>query len=1609
MSKPLLSKLILLPIILLLGSFIAKAQLVADFNASALTGCAPMAVTFTNTSTGGAVSYNWNDGNGNTFTIQNPGTTYLNAGVYTVTLTVTSAAGATSVKTKTITVVAKPTIVFSASPLAGCTPLNTTFTNSSVSGSGSITNYFWDFGDGTSSTVANPSHIYTQAGNNNVTLQITNSAGCINTLTKPNYVIAEAAVNALFTYVTPTGCGFPQTISFINSTTGGSGALSYLWDFGDGTTSTAFSPSHVFNAAGSYTIKLTATSASGCTNTYTFPTALLIGSVAASFTTPAINCINTSILFTNTSSPAPVSASWNFGDGTTSTSLNPVKSFSIAGVYPVTLISNFGGCQATTTQMVTVQPKPTASFTPSDLLSCKAPHTVNFTNSSVGATSYQWSFGDGATSTNANPSHTYTALGVYGVTLIATNATGCTDTLRFVDSVRVQKPIISIGNLPAQGCAPLTASLNAVVNGLTPVLSYQWQLGDGTTSTVPNPTHTWAAGSYDVQLVVNSAIGCSDTVKVIDGIKASTRPTASFVAAPLNTCAIIPVNFTSTSTGVNANTIYTWNFGDGTIGGGINNSHQYSDTGYFDIVLVVENAGCKDSISINDYVYIKAPIAKFDVINNCGANKFTKNFIDNSIAADTHFWEFGDGTTSTLVNPTHTYTAIGTYNVKLTVFNNSIGCSFDKTTSIVVSNEFPQFTANVLEMCRGGSTTFTATSINTPSGITAYYWNYGDGVLDTTNVRTHTYANPGAYDVKLIIADLNGCRDTLIKPDYIKVYGPTIGFGSNIPGTCPNSSITFLDQTITDGIHPIVNWTWDFGDGTPIITNGAATATHMYTASGIYNVTLTVTDSYGCSQSLVKPSFVTISSPVANFGSATLFTCQGQPVAFTDSSTGPGLTYLWNFGDGTTSASANPTHQYNADGNYTITLSITDIYGCNSIKVRNDYVNVNTPVASFTVSDSVGSCTQLNVQFTNTTNNIVSQIWDFGDGNTSSLQNPSHFYASPGTFIAKLTTTSVGGCISVKTKNIILRGPQGTFVYGPLTGCNQVTVSFVATTTDRTSFIWDYNDGTIVPTIDSMPAHTYTNIGTYVPKMILVGSAPGCTFPVTGLDTIRVIGVNGSFTPNVSNLCTSGDVTFTTTATSNDAIVSYAWNFGDGLTGTAQNPTHFYATTGIFNPTLQITTQAGCTKNITSAVPIRVVANPQPVITQPALICAPQNINFVGSLAVPDTSAIAWQWTLPNGTNANTASVNNYPVNTAGLNNLILTATNSTGCVGNANANFIAYPKPIVNAGNDITICRGTGLPLTATGADTYTWSPSVGLNTTIGNIVIATPDSVKNYVVTGTSTEGCVNRDTVNVAVKYPFKMQKSNGDTLCVGESGKLTATGAFSYNWFQNNFSPAQGLNSTTSSTVVANPTITTTYAVVGTDDKNCFKDTAFFFVKVYPIPTINAGIDKTLNVGQTATLTPTFSADVTNVNWTPNNWVVSSSYPSITIKPNMDQVYKVTAKNPGGCTSTDEINIFVLCDGSNFFIPNTFSPNGDGVNDKFFPRGTGLFTIKQLRVFNRWGEEVYAKYSFKANDETSGWDGKRNGQPMAIDTYVYMIEIQCLNNTTLVYKGNVALVK
>ena len=261
-----------------------KAQLAASFTGTPLSGCAPLVVNFTDHSTGNPTQWKWDLGNGTISFIQNPSATYFTPGQYTIKLVIHNTAGTADSITKTqyITVNAQPTVNFTGNPLTGCFPLPVQFTDQSTAGSGTISTWQWDFGDGASSALQNPAHTYTAAGNYNVTLRVSNNQGCIKVLTKTQYIMISSGVHADFNNSLPATCTPPAIINFRNLSTG-TGTLSYQWSFGDGGTSALTNPSHTYNTTGSFTVRLIVSNTSGCRDTITKANVINIGTIHAAF------------------------------------------------------------------------------------------------------------------------------------------------------------------------------------------------------------------------------------------------------------------------------------------------------------------------------------------------------------------------------------------------------------------------------------------------------------------------------------------------------------------------------------------------------------------------------------------------------------------------------------------------------------------------------------------------------------------------------------------------------------------------------------------------------------------------------------------------------------------------------------------------------------------------------------------------------------------------------------------------------------------------------------------------------------------------------------------------------------------------------------------------------------------------------------------------------------------------------------------------------------------------------------------------------------------------------------------------------------------------------
>jgi PKD repeat protein len=1087
----------------------ASAQLKADFSVTPVTGCPPMVVSFKDSSKGNPVYWKWDLGNGTTSFLQDPIGTYFNPGTYSVKLVIKNAAGSIDsiIKNKIIVVNAPPLASFSAADTMGCYPLKVKFKDSSIAGSGTITSWQWDFGDGTLSSQQNPAHTYKAAGLFNVTLRVVNSNGCTHVLYKPAYIKTQDGVKADFNFSVQKNCSTPTTVNFTNLSAG-TGILTYSWNFGDGNSSNKQNPANVYTDTGNYSVRLIATTTFGCSDTATKANAITISSVTADFTTPSLICAGSAFVITNTSKPSTTSSRWQFGDGTISTDINPTKTYAAAGTYQVKLVNESGSCKDSVVKSLNVFARPVASFTATNTNGCTAPLTVNFTNTSTAASSVKWDFGDGTTSTANSPTHTYTSKGNFTVTLTATNTSGCSDIIVKSELVKIAPPGISrIKGLPVKGCLPYTIHPEAVIESNQTISSYRWDFGDGTTSTGILPSHTYTvAGIYDVKLIVTTTAGCKDSIVMKESVMVGKKLKTEFLADPLERCAMMPVQFTDLTKGDVHE--WLWMFGDGKESTEQHPKHIYTDTGKMNVTLIVANYGCMDTLKKEKYVYIRPPVAGFDTAFKCN-DPLTRNFkdisvLDKALGGISWSWDFGDNTTSSIQNPSHTYSAPGTYKVKLKVTNGN--CWSERTKEVLVIKDNGRLTANDSARCLNTRITYNIAN-NNPANNKSYAWYFegisGEAIVTTDLPVSVSFNSSGTRSSAVVTTNILNCRDTLYAAVPVKIFGTKAAFRANPPETCYGNTVTFIDTSITDGQHPIIEWRWDFGDGSSQ-TYTSGPFTHSYADVGSYNIKMVVKDSYGCRDSIYKSAAINITKSLARFIPSDTLICPNSSVTFTNSSEGVGLKYQWNFGDGTTSADESPVHRFKTEGTFKVRLVTVDKNGCTDSAFST--IAVYAAVANFEMSDSTSTCPPLLVDFTNTSTHFVKYTWDFGDAGTSELRDPSHMYTYAGTFFVKLTVMNNGGCTDSATRKVSIKGPSGVFNYNPLEACTPAKTDFAAVAKNTVKYIWDFNDGATIFTQVPASSHSFVVPGFYIPRLILEDSS-GCRVAIPGKDTIKVFDV----------------------------------------------------------------------------------------------------------------------------------------------------------------------------------------------------------------------------------------------------------------------------------------------------------------------------------------------------------------------------------------------------------------------------------------------------------------------------------------------------------------------
>ncbi len=1559
-----------------------------------INSCQGQSVTFTDSSTGGATSWNWNFGDGNTSTSQNPTHIYTTPGSYTVTLIASNGIGCTDTLSQTITVYPKPTANFTTSPV--CIGNSTTFNSTS---SGAITSWHWIFGNGDFSLVQNPTYTYDSSGTYNVTLIVTTTNGCPDTITKtvtvnplpvanagPGIAICSGSSGILVasggvTYIwTPGGSvgdtlvvnplvntSYIVTVTDANGCTasdsvivvvnvlpdanagpgitickGSSGTLTgggvgnYVWSPGGATTTTI-----TVNPTVTTIYTITVTDSNGCSASDT--ATVFVHNPAVINLSYAPFCTGDSS--TLTAGVTGVSYIWSTGDTTETITV------AAGGNYKVTITDSLG-CSAADSITVTINQLPVANAGPDKDICIGASATLT----ASGGGTYLWSNGATTNTITVNPIITTN----YIVTV--TNGNGCqaSDTA-----------IVNVHALPTADAGTdqtICSGSSATLTG-SGGISYQWNpVGSANQTITVNP-----ASNTTYYLTVTDAFGCSAS----DSINVTVNPVPVVKLSPALICSGVSPILDAGNSGSN----YLWApNGETTETISALSAETYS-------VTVINGMGCSTTaqtvVSTGGSV-----IANPVVVTMCQGHSST---IDAGNPGYSYIWSTGE-TTETI-----SVTTGGTYSVVIT---SPGGCS---ATVVNTVNENPSPSVSFIAPpnCLGYSTQFTDQSSISSGNLISWNWTFGDGQTSNSQNPQHTYGAPGNYNATLIVSSNNGCVDTVSAQVGVNDL-PSPGFTA--PDVCFGMPTLFNNTSnIANGV--VTSYSWNFGDGS---TSALQQPSHQYSSNGSYTVTLIATSGSGCTQA--AQSIVNVlAKPNASYTAQKV--CQGSAINFTDHSSVQGgsiSSWNWNFNDGASSASSSPSHIYATTGTYNVQLIVTSNDGCKDT-VTNPAVIYPLPVANFSsVNECLNNQSTLSNLSSISSGNIISYFWSLGDGTTSLSTNPQHLYGSAGAFDVVLIAASDHGCIDTISHPVnVFPLPNVDFSGVDVCLADSIQFNNLTTVSGGAAFTssWDFGDTTTSALTN--PTHIFTTGGTYQVTLTAT-SANGCISSLTKPVNVYLPPAAAFSTGN--NCFGIASVFHDESKSSGGSIVNWEWNFGDSTTGTGNNVTHTYSAVGQYNISLAVTTSHGCKSAVNNALAVYPLTSP--AITAPN-VCEGLRVSFINAGDTAGSPIVSSLWTFGDGsTSDSSGALHTYTG--SGTYNVVLQTTNQFGCTKSVTTSVVIYPKPNTNftAANEcfgMPVTFGNTTSIKAGNIQTYNWNfgDSIGYSTLVNPKYTYPIQGTYSVLLKAVSDHGCVN-SIVEPITMYPlpvviFNNQKSGCSPVNANfaDSSKINSGSIVGWLW---DFGDGDVSTNQDPNHIYTNPgsyLITLTVS----SDKGCVASaTSTEYLTVLP----SAKAEFTMSPTTIDIMNPLVTFTNLSTNYDSYIWSFGDGDTSNIFSP--DHLYK----GPGDYTIVLVVNNSYNCPDtamrwmevnpiSTLYAPNAFTPNGDGTNDVWRPAYTDMSDIK-VWIFNRWGE-MLTKW-----DGLNGyWDGTFKGRPVQEDVYIYQIEGTGEDGKFYKWTGDITLIR
>lgn len=1538
----------------------------ASFTVSSDKGCYSVKAQFANTSTGfsaGAVyTLNFGEGASVPFLPADILThSYLTGGSYTATLTVTDG-GKTFTATHPVTVYKAPVVNFAPNIGKVCANGSITFTSTSTPGDGTISNYLWDFGDGniTDTTTGTVNHIYTSGSTIKAGLTVTNSFGCMTSVTLPNVVTVLAAPSAAFSTSATTLCRITDGVSFTNTTTGGATPATYLWSFGDGTTSNSVNAVHSYATKGSYTAKLIATSSEGCTDT-SAGTVITVASTKSGITAPSSFCANTPFTFTDNSSPQTANPVWLLDGVEVANAVHQyTASFTDTALHTLQLLNVYGTCTDTATQTVQAKPSPKAlpfTYHLNGFCNATTP-SASFTETATGTVKWEWDFNNVVDSIfkptvfTQNPTYIYSAAGTYKVKLRITDASGCTSTI--TQPVTIAKTTTTVTSTEGVfGCHNLTTTFKAT--STLPIAQYNWMFSDdNSTSTVDTPQHTFPnIGTYSAFVKIKTTSGCTDTARM--KVYIGDEPNFNFAVVnpgDITVCGNKQISFKVTGNPDSLVGSYYWDFGDA---GGVYTpvkgdsiyTHKYLTDGDFTVSLAIKNHGCNDTLTKINYIKVIPPFAKISATAyNCN-DRLKVVLKESSIKAQTYSWNFGDKSATYDYTAASRDTAVvhyfpntGSFNTVLTTTNGSC-VSKDSLWVRVIKNQTPVLSSIQTLLCANDTLHTLVSGMDAnPLGYQPAYVVKAVQYDDTTKfagaftMYDNKYQNPfhinisklkkGKDSIRLITASNGfGCLDTT-NFISVQVNGPTAGFtiANNTP--CLSDKVVFTDISKGDGISPIKSRTWLYGDSTVDTLSKGGKVSHQYLNPGTYKVKLITTDASHCTDTAYYPTNdVTVKGPQAKFTVAQNPILPNATETFVNSTdSGKAIrtnnTYTWQFGDGTNAASTKDsiTHIYKQYSDDTVTLTATSsVTGCTNI--ASSVVHVKNTNLRFIYTtkylNPASTCPPLLISFTNKSINFKSISWDFGDSLTAgNVATPTHTYYKPGVYKVIIYGYYPNNTYDSSWEYINIAGPSATLSANALTGCGSRDVVFTAKTNNSASLLWDFGDGT--SSTDSVAHHVYRTPNVYMPTLTVKDSMQ-CSASYSLATPVAIDSLHISLRKDSLLQCHQMEVNFIPTAFSiagsNKQTLTYTWQFGNGSNASSKDTgTATYTHSGVYPVSLITTSPYGCKDTITTQVSYTDVHFAS--INGLSEFCENTPIAFSAVKTNPaDVLTYKWQF------QKDSSTLQNPPVQSfsASGNNTITLWLNKNGCNDTLYQKLTIHPSPDVTIlVSDPVVCLGSAVafdakPKNSTDTLHYFWNLGDGKDSAAVKSASFTYAAAGTYPVLlrTTSNFGCKQelQDTVvvsptpNVFINAPIDLCK-NGTVTFTSVSTTATLPN-FLWHFTDGTTSTKQNPEPKTYNAAGVN----NIYLVASIG--NCY-DTVHHQLTVHDEPLVNLTASaQRVCFGDSVQLT---AHNGKTYQWTINNVAVNLTNPANPhTLPYADTKYSVLAIDNFGCKNSDSLTVRV----------------------------------------------------------------------------------------------------